>query len=68
MGWKTSSPHGPTDSEPRIGRHVDVYHTNAAGKRDESHSRDMKIDYDERKPTTNDIRTDIPRTVDLRRK
>ncbi|WKZ27247.1 MAG: hypothetical protein QY311_00615 [Candidatus Paceibacterota bacterium] len=63
--WKASKPH---DSDSPIGRHIDVYHTDDRGKRDQPHHTDMKIDYDESKPTTQDIRTDLPQTVDLRNK
>jgi hypothetical protein len=66
MAWKSSKPHDGSDT--RIGRHIDVYHTDASGKRDQPHSSDMKIDYDESKPITQDIRTDIPGTVDTRNK
>ena len=53
MGWKTSKPHDGKDD--RIGRHVDVYHTNESGKRDRSHNEDAKISYDEKKPMVRDI-------------
>ena len=54
MGWKSSKPHDSDDN--RIGRHVDVYHINDAGKRDQPHSTDLKISYDENKPVVQDIK------------
>ena len=51
--WKTSHPHEGKDG--RIGRHIDVYHTNDEGKRDQPHSDDVKVDYDEDRPVVRDI-------------
>jgi hypothetical protein len=53
MPWKTSKPHDGKDD--RIGRHVDVYHTDDRGKRDQPHSEDCKISRDESKPLVRDI-------------
>lgn len=54
MPWKTSRPHGDSSSQP-VGRHVDVYHTNSAGKRDQSHSSDFKVSHNEKAPVVRDI-------------
>jgi len=55
MGWITSHSHDGKDD--RIGRHVDVYHADdKTGKRDEPHSQDMKISYDENKTPVQDIK------------
>ncbi|MGC8776214.1 MAG: hypothetical protein ACP5QN_02800 [Minisyncoccia bacterium] len=53
MGWKSSDPHVGKDN--RIGRHVDVYHTDDRGKRDQPHSKDLKISYDENKTLVRDV-------------
>lgn len=48
MGWKTSKPHESKKETEKIGpKHVDVYHTNDAGKRDKPHHEDIKISYPE---------------------
>ncbi len=51
--WKSSNPHEGKDG--RIGRHIDVYHTDESGKRDEPHSKDIKISYDKDKPFVRDV-------------
>ena len=53
MGTKTSKPHDGKDE--RIGRHVDVYHSDDRGKRDQPHSKDLKVSYDESKTVVRDI-------------
>lgn len=53
MGWKPSHPHDSDD--PRIGRHIDAYHTDEDDKRDRPHHEDMKVSYDEDKPLVQDV-------------
>jgi len=46
VGWKTSKPHQSKGETAKIGeQHVDVYHTNDAGKRNQSHHQDYKVSY-----------------------
>jgi hypothetical protein len=59
MGWKSSNPHEGKDT--RIGRHIDVYHTDDRGKRDQPHSKDFKISYDENKAIVRDITPKSPK-------
>jgi hypothetical protein len=53
MGHQASHTHDSDDE--RIGKHIDVYHTNSAGQRDQSHRTDLKISYDPNKPFVRDI-------------
>lgn len=54
MPWKTSDPHGDQNTKP-IGRHVDVYKVNDAGKREKGDNEKAKVSYDENKPLVRDI-------------
>jgi hypothetical protein len=57
MGWwKASKSHKSKGKTSRIGsRHFDVYHTNKAGKRDQSHSKDFKISGDPHSSSMKDV-------------
>jgi len=55
-GWKTSDEHPSKGETSRIGpTHTDTYHTNAAGKRDSPHSKDLKVSGPKFEPSMRDV-------------
>ena len=55
MGWKSSRPHESDDK--RVGpQHVDIYHTDDRGKRDQPHKDDFKISHNPNAPEVRDIK------------
>lgn len=58
MRWKPGKPHGSEERSGPIGEHIDIYPTDATGKRtrDSKHHEDIKVSYDTNKPIVGDIK------------
>ena len=59
MGWFTGKEHetkGDDSYRRKLGSsHTDTYHTNDAGKRDRSHSEDLKVSGSKHEPSMTDV-------------
>ena len=56
MGWKASQEHKSEGKTSRIGStHFDVYRTNQAGSRNQSHRDDLKVSGSPRTPSMRDV-------------